>query len=109
MSRFSDRAGDIALQTRQADVRQARSRNWSPDVPRSTSASTATSPGSAIFMLRATRPIAPMKQADQPAANNCSGVGAGAGAARRRQLDVKPAILAAAGAIRPPNVWLLPV
>jgi hypothetical protein len=34
----------------------------------------ARSAGSAIFILRATSPIAPSKQADQPAANSCSGL-----------------------------------
>src|SRR6266545_3956853 len=43
-------------------------------MPRSTSASTARSSGRATFILLAASPIALMKQADQPAANNCSGL-----------------------------------
>lgn len=43
-------------------------------MPRSTSASTAVSADRATCSLRAASPIAPMKQADQPAANSCSGL-----------------------------------
>jgi hypothetical protein len=34
----------------------------------------AASAGRRVFILAAATPIAPMKQADQPAANNCSGL-----------------------------------
>src|SRR5262249_16305060 len=43
-------------------------------VPRSTSASMARSAGRATFLRLAASPIALMKQADQPAANSCSGL-----------------------------------
>src|SRR5687768_14940957 len=43
-------------------------------MPRSTSASTARSAGRATFLWLAATPVAPMKHADQPAANSCSGL-----------------------------------
>jgi hypothetical protein len=74
MSGFGDRAGDIALQTRQADVEASPQQELVAGCAEINLCITATSAGSAIFMVRATRPIAPMKQADHPAANNCSGL-----------------------------------
>jgi hypothetical protein len=44
-------------------------------MPRSISASMATSAGSGIFFLPATSFTAERKHADQPAANSCSGFG----------------------------------
>src|SRR6266850_1609986 len=50
-------------------------RKYSPPLPhKSTSASTAASAGRLVLNFAAARPIAPMKQADQPAANSCSGL-----------------------------------
>lgn len=49
-------------------------KEYSPSVThKSTSASTAVSAGSLTPSLEAAIPNAPIKQADQPAANNCSG------------------------------------
>src|SRR5438128_8232940 len=70
-------------------------------VSRSISASMATSAGSETFFLPATSLIAERKHADQPAANRLLGVGAGTRAARRRKLDVEPAIVAVGDAAVP--------
>ncbi|TCU65450.1 hypothetical protein EDE08_11364 [Bradyrhizobium sp. R2.2-H] len=73
--RFSDDAlCGLAIETRQADV-EARPKLISAFIEkRSISVSIALFPGSTIFRLRAAISIAPSKQADQPAANNCSGL-----------------------------------
>jgi hypothetical protein len=50
-------------------------RKWPPSPRfRSTSASILTFAGGAIFLLRAASAIASAKEADQPAANSCSGL-----------------------------------
>src|SRR5882757_2552186 len=55
-------------------LRRAR-RKYSPSPShKSTSASMPASVGRRVFILAAATPIAPRKQADQPAANNCSGL-----------------------------------
>src|SRR5580692_4523941 len=77
---------------------------------KSTSASMASSAGRAIFLLRAASPIAASKQADQPAANNCSGL-----APLRSDPGVeslmsrRPSELRDAPFSRPPVVWVLAV
>jgi hypothetical protein len=68
------RLGDFAFHTRQADVEASLQEVIAPVVPRSTSASIAASAGSLTFILAATIFIALKKQADQPAANSCSGL-----------------------------------
>ena len=61
----------------------------------------ARSTGRLIFFLRAAIPIALSKQADQPAASNCSELPADARRAWNRKLDVEVAIRAAGGAVFP--------
>lgn len=64
----------LAIETRQADI-EARPEGISAFIEKkSISASIALFLGSTIFSLRAAISIAPSKQADQPAANNCSGL-----------------------------------
>src|ERR1700748_3899769 len=82
----------------------------SPELPRSISASTATSAGSFTFILLATTPIALMKQADQPAANNCSGLVPVPGTTGDENLTSKrPSSLRETPPRRPPEVWVLAV
>src|SRR4029077_6820741 len=90
------------------------SRAWrkytSPELHRSISASTAASPGSLTFILLATSPIALMKQADQPAANNCSGLVTVPGTPGAENLTSKrPSSLREAPPRRPPELWVLAV
>ena len=61
---------------------------------RSTSASIAVSAGSWIFRKLATWASAPSKQADQPAANNCSGLVPLPGRAGAVQLDAQAPVVA---------------
>lgn len=90
-------------------ARRACNANPSLTFPRSTSASTATPAGSATFMLFATRPMAPMKQADQPAPNSCSGlVPTPAEPGRDSLMSRRPSELRAVPS-RPPSVRVLPV
>src|SRR2546430_4567337 len=49
-------------------------RSSPPMTHKSTSASIAALAGRRVFILAAATPIAPRKQADQPAANSCSGL-----------------------------------
>src|SRR5579872_4296893 len=80
------------------------------ELHRSISASTATSAGSATFILLATTPIALMKQADQPAANNCSGFVPVPGAPGAENFTSKrPSSLRETPPRRPPEVWVLAV
>src|SRR6202162_5970455 len=82
----------------------------SPELHRSISASTATSVGSVTFILLATTPIALMKQADQPAANNCSGLVPVPGTPGAEKLTSKrPSLLRETPPRRPPEVWVLAV
>lgn len=66
--------GEVALQAWQAHVEACLEEVSVVVTGEVSSASTAISAGSAIFILRATAAIAPSKQADQPAANSCSGL-----------------------------------
>src|ERR1700737_1595370 len=69
----------------------------------------ARSAGSAIFIFRAASPIAPSKQADQPAANSCSGlVPTPAVPGDESLMSRRPSELRDAPS-RPPEVWVLPV
>jgi len=62
------------------------------------------------FILLATSPIALMKQADQPAANNCSGLVPVPGTPGAEKLTSKrPSSLRATPPRRPPEVWVLAV
>src|SRR5580700_7358767 len=82
----------------------------SPELHRSISASTAASAGSLTFILLATTPIALMKQADQPAANNCSGLGPIPGTPGVENFTSKrPSSLRETPPRRPPEVWVLAV
>src|ERR1700738_116573 len=82
----------------------------SPELHRSISASTAASAGSLTFMLLATCPIALMKQADQPAANHCSGLVPVPGTPGAENLTSKrPSSLRETPPRRPPEVWVLAV
>src|SRR5260221_9970677 len=82
----------------------------SPELQRSISASTAASAGSLTFILLATSPIALMKQADQPAANNCSGLVPVPGTPGAENLTSKrPSSLRETPPRRPPEVWVLAV
>jgi hypothetical protein len=99
MSRFGDRAGDIALQTRQADVEASPQQELvagcaeidlciNSDISRKRDLHGA--------RHAAHRP----DEAGRPSGSKqLLRVGIGAGAARRRQLDVKPAIFAAGSAV----------
>jgi hypothetical protein len=69
-----ERLGCLALHAREAHVETRRKSEDPCVVPRSTSASIATSAGSGIFFLPATSLIAERKHVDQPAANSCSGL-----------------------------------
>src|SRR3981081_2347127 len=70
----------------------------------------ATSAGSLTFILLATSPIALMKQADQPAANNCSGLVPVPGTMGAENLTSKrPSSLRETPPRRPPEVWVLAV
>ena len=80
--------GDFALQARQADVKPCSEEVNVARMHRSISASMATSAGSVTFILLATSPIALMKQADQPAANNCSGFVPVPGTTGSRELNI---------------------
>ena len=65
--------GLFVIDARHGDV-QARSQKYAPStLHKSTSASIAVSAGRRVACRAAASPIAPMKQADHPAANNCSG------------------------------------
>src|SRR6266403_2125449 len=69
----------------------------------------AVSAGRVIFILRAASPIAPSKQADQPAANNCSGLVPMSEVPGIESLTSRrPSSLREAPA-RPPVVWVLAV
>src|SRR5207253_9919503 len=82
----------------------------SPELHRSISASMAASAGSLTFILLATSPIALMKQADQPAANNCSGLVPVPGTPGAENLTSKrPSSLRETPPRRPPEVWVLAV
>src|SRR6202162_6306707 len=82
----------------------------SPELHRSISASPATSVGSLTFILLATSPIALMKQADQPAANNCSGFVPVPGTTGAENLTSRrPSSLRETPPRRPPEVWVLAV
>src|SRR6266851_3778889 len=89
-------------------------RKYSPPLShKSTSASTAASAGSRVLILAAARPIAPMKQADQPAANSCSGLVPGLSAppicfGTDSLISRRPSELRDAPS-RPPVVWALAV
>src|SRR5882672_10138617 len=68
------------------------------------------SAGSVTFILLATSDIALMKQADQPAANNCSGLVPGPGPPGAENLTSKrPSSLRETPLRRPPEVWVLAV
>src|SRR2546430_6197637 len=70
----------------------------------------AASAGSWTFILLATSPIALMKQADQPAANNCSGLVPVPGTPGAENLTSKrPSSLLDTPPRRPPEVWVLAV
>src|SRR5437899_3793934 len=74
-------------------------------VPRSTSASIATSAGSETFFLPATSLIAERKHADQPAANSCSGLAPAPGPPGDESLtSSRPSSLWEAPPSRPPVV-----
>src|SRR6266403_793298 len=74
-------------------------------VPRSTSASMATSAGSETFFLPATSLIAERKHADQPAANSCSGLAPAPGPPGDESLtSSRPSSLWEAPPSRPPVV-----
>src|SRR5712675_982234 len=89
---------------------RARRKYTSPELHRSISASTATSAGSLTFILLATSAIALMKQADQPAANNCSGFVPVPGTMGDENLTSKrPSSLRETPPRRPPEVWVLAV
>jgi hypothetical protein len=63
-----------------------------------------------IFIFRAASPIAPSKQADQPAANNCSGlVPMPAVPGVESLMSRWPSELRDTPCSRPPAVWVLPV
>src|ERR1700749_4254681 len=82
----------------------------SPELHRSISASTVTSAGSLTFILLATSPIALMKQVDQPAANNCSGLVPVPGTTGDENLTSKrPSSRRETPPRRPPEVWVLAV
>src|SRR5215467_460111 len=82
----------------------------SPELHRSISASIAASDGSLTLILLATSPIELMKQADQPAANNCSGLVPVPGTPGAENLTSKrPSSLRATPPRRPPEVWVLAV
>src|SRR5229473_387338 len=82
----------------------------SPELHRSISVSIAASGGSLTFILLATTPIALMKQADQPAANNCSGLVPVPGTPGAENLTSKrPSSLREMPPRRPPDVWVLAV
>src|SRR5689334_24825961 len=82
----------------------------SPELHRSISASTDASGGSLTFILLATTPIALMKQADQPAANNCSGLVPVPGTPGTENLTSKqPSALCETPPRRPPEVRVLAV
>src|SRR2546427_11110779 len=80
---------------------RARRKYTSPELHRSISASTAASGGSVTFILLATSPIALMKQADQPAANNCSGFVPVPGVSGSRELHIQAAIITVGDAATP--------
>src|SRR6266436_690364 len=89
---------------------RARRKYTSPELHRSISASMATSAGSLTFILLATIPIALMKQADQPAANNCSGLVPVPGTPGAENLTFnRPSSLREMPPRRPPEVWVLAV
>src|SRR3984893_9005473 len=89
---------------------RARRKYTSPELHRSISASTATSVGSVTFILLATSPIALMKQADHPAANNCSGLVPVPGTPGAENVTSKrPSSLLDTPPRRPPEVWVLAV
>src|SRR5258708_12898927 len=70
----------------------------------------AASAGSLTFILLATTPIALMKQADQPAANNCSGLVPVPGTPGAENFTSKrPSSLRETPPRRPPEVWVLAV
>ena len=94
MSRVDTRQADVEPRAQEvAAVRQ---------VQKSTSASIARSAGSAIFLLLAASAIALSKQADQPAANSCSGLVPMRAEPGADELDVEAAIGAAGEAVLPP-------
>src|SRR6202795_2243174 len=69
-----------------------------------------TSAGSLTFIRLATTPIALMKQADQPAANNCSGLVPVPGTPGAENVTSKrPSSLRETPPRRPPEVWVLAV
>src|SRR5215212_6672825 len=69
-----------------------------------------TSPGNAIFLLRAVSAIALSKQADQPAANSCSGLVPMRAEPGAESLTSRwPSELREAPFSRPPVVWVLAV
>src|SRR5580704_667316 len=70
----------------------------------------AASAGSLTFILLATSPIALMKQADQPAANRCSGLVPLPGSPGAENLtSPRPSSLRETPPRRPPEVWVLAV
>src|SRR5580698_10095277 len=68
------------------------------------------SAGRVIFILRAATPIAPSKHADQPAANNCSGlVPEPVVPGVECLISRRPSSLLEVPPFRPPEVWTLAV
>jgi hypothetical protein len=106
MTPFRDRAGDIALQTRQADVEAGSQQELvtgCAEINLGINSDIGRKRDLHVARHTAHRP----DEAGRPAGGKqLLRIGAGAGAARGRQLDVKPAIFAAGSAARPPSVWV---
>ncbi|MEI9986315.1 MAG: hypothetical protein WDN69_25985 [Aliidongia sp.] len=101
--------GDFALQPRQADVEASLEEVSSIRIAQIHLGIDGSAAGSVIFLARAACPIAPMKQADQPAANNCSGlVPLPEVPGDESMMSKRPSELREAPS-RPPVVWVLPV
>ena len=102
--------GDVAVDAGQTDVEPATDEEASSATFRSTSASIAISAGNTTFLLRAATAIALSKQADRPAASNCSGlvpIRGDPGVANL--MSNRPSELREAPFSRPPVVWVLAV
>jgi len=88
-------------------LRRARRKESSPVSPSSTSALPATSAGKVIPRLRATFAMTPMKQADQPMANNyCSGLVPGLSLPGVASLTSRAPSLERPAPSRPQVVWV---
>ena len=99
--------GDFALQARQADVKPCSEEVNVARIAQVYFGIDGYLSGSLTFILLATTPIALMKQADQPAANNCSGLVPVPGTMGAEKLTSKRPSSLRETPRRPPEVWVL--